>query len=298
MSDEHQAFIKTPQQLITVVVLGFVVPIIVIGLLVKYVGNSMRIGAGADTLTAEAIEQRIQPVAGFELAGASGPRPARAGEEVYKLQCATCHATGVAGAPKLEDKAAWADRIKTGFEAMVNSAIKGKGAMGAQGGGDYSDLEIARAVAYMANTAGGKFEEPKEADGNGAAEGEKAEAKAEAAPAASAAPATPAAAETAAATAPAAEAAPAAAPAPTETAALDGKTIYDGTCAVCHNTGVAGALKLGDKAAWAPHVGHGVEHLTEIAIKGVRAMPPRGGNARLSDDEVKAAVAYMVAAVQ
>ena len=99
MSDEHEAFIKTPQQLITVVVLAFVVPILVIVLLVKYVGSSTRTGAGADSMPAEAIEARIRPVAGFVLSGASGPRPARSGEEVYKAQCATCHAAGVAGAP-------------------------------------------------------------------------------------------------------------------------------------------------------------------------------------------------------
>ncbi|MCM5571141.1 c-type cytochrome [Burkholderiaceae bacterium FT117] len=283
MSDEHEAFIKTPKQLITVVVLAFVVPILVIVLLVKYVGTSTRVGAGADAMTAEAIEARIRPVAGFELAGASGPRAARSGEEVYKAQCATCHAAGVAGAPKLADNAAWADRIKTGLQALVNSALKGKGAMGAQGGGDYSDLEITRAVVYMANAAGGKFEEPK---------ADAAPKAAEAAPAA-AAPAPAAPAPAAAAPAPAAPAA-----APAQTASVDGKKIYDSTCMVCHATGVAGAPKMGDKAAWADRVKAGMDTLVSHSINGLRAMPPRGGNAKLSDAEVRAAVEYMVAAVQ
>jgi cytochrome c5 len=67
---------------------------------------------------------------------------------------------GAAGAPKSGDEAAWAPRIKTGYDALLNSALKGKGAMGAQGGGDFSDLEIGRAVVYMVNNAGGKLAEP------------------------------------------------------------------------------------------------------------------------------------------
>ncbi len=96
-------------------------------------------------------------------------RPLKSGEEVYRAQCTACHASGAAGAPKFGDVAAWAPRIKQGFETLINSALKGKGAMGAQGGGDFNDTEIARAVAFMANNGGGKFEEPKAP----AAEGEK-----------------------------------------------------------------------------------------------------------------------------
>ena len=101
MSDEHQSFIKTPRQLITVVVLAFVVPILIIVLLVKYVGTNARTGAGADTMTPEAIEARIQSVAGFELRDAAGGGALRSGEQVYKAACTACHATGVAGAPKV-----------------------------------------------------------------------------------------------------------------------------------------------------------------------------------------------------
>src|SRR5690606_11234227 len=195
MSDEHQGFIKTPRQLITVVVLAFVVPIAIIVLLVKFVGTSPRLGAGADAMTPEAIEARIQPVARFELRDASTPGASKSGEEVYKAQCSACHAAGVAGAPKLGDAGAWAARIKTGLQAMTTSSLKGKGAMAPQGGGDYSDTEIARAVVYMANQSGGKFEEPKaaaKADAPKEAEAKPAEAKPAAAapaPAATAAPA-------------------------------------------------------------------------------------------------------------
>jgi cytochrome c5 len=74
----------------------------------------------------------------------------------------------------------------------------------------------------------------------------------------------------------------------------DGKKVYETTCSACHATGVAGAPKPGDKAAWAPHLMHGVDHLVESALKGKGAMPPKGGNASLSDDDVRAAVEFMV----
>ena len=84
----------------------------------------------------------------------------RTGEEAYKAQCSACHAGGVSGAPKFGDAAAWGPRLGAGFEALVQSALKGKGAMGPQGGGNLSDLEVARGVAYMANAGGAKFAEP------------------------------------------------------------------------------------------------------------------------------------------
>ena len=78
-------------------------------------------------------------------------------------------------------------------------------------------------------------------------------------------------------------------------AAPDGKAVYDANCQACHAAGVAGAPKLGDKAAWAPRIGTGVAALTASAIKGKNAMPAKGGNAGLADGDIKAAVDYMVA---
>jgi mono/diheme cytochrome c family protein len=80
------------------------------------------------------------------------------GEVVFKGQCTNCHAAGLLGAPKVGDAAAWGPRIASGFDALLHSALAGKGAMPPQGGGDFSDFEIARAVAFMANSAGAKFE--------------------------------------------------------------------------------------------------------------------------------------------
>ena len=156
----HEGPIKTPKQLIIAVVASFVVPIVAIILLVNYVDFAAKPSAGSDGLGAEAVARRLQPIGAVEIRDASAPRVLRTAEQVYTGQCAACHAVGAAGAPKLGDAAAWAPRIATGYEALLTSALKGKGAMAAQGGGEYSDYEIGRAVVYMANQAGGKLAEP------------------------------------------------------------------------------------------------------------------------------------------
>ncbi|MBL8332043.1 MAG: cytochrome c5 family protein [Rubrivivax sp.] len=80
--------------------------------------------------------------------------------------------------------------------------------------------------------------------------------------------------------------------------ANDGKAVYDKACVACHASGVANAPKLGDKAAWAPRVGAGKDALVATVIKGKGAMPPKGGASNLKDDEIKAAVEYMLGAVK
>ena len=157
----HEGPIRTPKQLIWAVVASFVVPIIAIIMLVNYVDFGNRAGAGSEGMTAETVAKRMQRVGSVEIRDASGPAVLRAGEQVYAGQCAACHAAGAAGAPKFGDTAAWGPRIKTGYDALLTAALKGKGAMGAQGGGDYSDTEIGRAVVHLVNNAGGKLEEPK-----------------------------------------------------------------------------------------------------------------------------------------
>lgn len=283
-SGPHEGPIKTPKQLILAVFFSFVVPVFAIVLLVKYVTSAALPGAGSEGLQPEAVAARIQPVGRVEIKDVSDPASLASGEQVYQAQCVACHGAGVAGSPRLGDEAAWAPRLKTGYDALLASALKGKGSMGAQGGGDYTDFEIARAVVYMANKSGGKLEEPK---GPAAAVATTAAAPTPAAapaPAASPAPA------------PAAAATPAA-PVVTAAAAAGGAppALYTQACAVCHVAGVAGAPKLGDKAAWAPRIKTGNDALVAAVIKGKGAMPARGGGATLSDAEIKAAVEYMVA---
>ena len=278
----HTGPIKTPQQLLAAVFFSFVVPIFAIIGLVYYVTTQNVPAAGAID-SGQALAKRIQKVGAVEIRDAN--RPLKSGEEVYKAQCVACHAAGAAGAPKFGDEAAWAPRLKTGFEALWNSSLKGKGAMGAQGGGDFQDVEIGRAVVYLTNAAGGKFPEP----------------AAPAAPAAGAsAPAAttsdaPAAAPEAVAALATAKTAPAAAVVPV--AAGAGEALYKQACVVCHAAGVAGAPKFGNKDSWALRIPMGVDTLTASVIKGKGAMPPKGGSAA-SDAEIRASVEYMLAAVK
>lgn len=254
--DQHSSFIKTPQQLIVVLLLAFLVPIIGIIMLVQLVVSVPSIDPGA--LDPEKVAARIQPVGRLEFGAPQAAAGSRSGEAIVKAVCATCHQAGVANAPKLGDKAAWALRIKQGLNALVQSVIKGKGAMPPKAGdASLTDAEVRRAVVLMANQAGAKFKAP-------AAPREAAKA--------------PAAAKTAAAT--------------------DGKAVYDQTCHVCHAQSVAGSPKLGDKAAWAPRIKQGVATLVQSVTKGKGAMPPKGGNAGLSEADVKAAVDYMVSTVK
>ena len=102
--------------------------------------------------------------------------------------------------------------------------------------------------------------------------------------------------------APAVAAAPTAAPAakgpaPSAEVLATGEKIYTATCSACHGAGVLGAPKLGDKAMWAPRIAKGMDTLYANSIKGINTMPARGGNAALKDDEMNAAVDYMVSKV-
>jgi len=287
MSDahnEHQSLIRTPKQLVAAVTAFFLVIVIGIILLVIFATNDRLTGAGTDSQSAEAVAARLRPVAeeGFTLVDANAPRVLQAGGAVYAAVCAACHDSGAAGAPKTGDNAGWAQRLAQGYDTLVKHAIEGIRAMPAKGGNpDLDDVEVARAVVFMTNKSGASFKEP-----------------AAPAPAAAAATATADAAAPAAAPAPAAAAAAPAAAAPAVAAADAGKTTYNSACIACHGAGIAGAPKLGDKAAWAPRLAQGNAVLYEHAIKGFQGkagvMPPKGGSTA-PDADVKAAVDFMVA---
>ena len=285
MTEEHSSPIKTPKQLIIVVLLAFAIPISLAALISQLVTSGEK-GIHEDD---SKIIARIQAVGNVVLAEASGPKGVQSGEQVYAQVCKTCHETGLAGAPKFGDKAAWSARIAQGETTMVQHAIAGfqgkAGMMPAKGGNaDLTDDEIRRAVAYMANKAGATWKEP-------AVTAASATAPASAAPIAAAAASPPTA------TAPAA-----AAPAPTTAATgkPDGKKVFEANCVACHGAGIAGAPKFGDKAAWAPRIAQGIDVLYTHAIGGFQGkggiMPPKGGNIALPDPDVKAAVEYMFAA--
>ncbi len=157
----HEGPIKTPKQLIVAVLFSFVVPIIGIILLVMYVNSATKPAAGSDAFKPQSVLSRIRPVGAVQVKDSSAPVVLLTGEQVYAVRCTACHAAGLAGAPKFGDTAAWAPRLGQGYDVLLTHALKGKGAMAAQGGGEQSDLEIGRAVVYMTNKAGAKFPEPK-----------------------------------------------------------------------------------------------------------------------------------------
>jgi cytochrome c5 len=251
---------------------GSVALILGIALLAHYAvgAYSSRSLKGDPAMSDEAVVKRLKPIGELSVVDANAPKVMKTGEQVYTAVCAGCHATGAANAPKFGDKAAWASHLAVGYDHLVKNAINGVRGMPPRGGNpDLADVEVARAVAYMANAAGAKFKAP--------------EPLAEAAKPDQAQPTV------------------AVAAAPTKDAAKSdtdkGKNIYETTCVACHGAGVAGAPKLGDKAAWAPRLAQGADALHNHAIKGFQGkagvMPPKGGNMSLADADVNAAVDYM-----
>jgi cytochrome c5 len=169
---EESGLIKTPTQLIVVIVLAFVVPIAAIFTIIHFVmGDKPRANP---VVSDKAVAERIKPVGstpdiekGPSLlvpapapvvaaapAGDAAAVPAANGKSVYDASCQACHGAGVAGAPKLGDKAAWAPRIGTGLAALQASVLKGKNAMPPKGGNlSLSDADVKAAVDYMVSQA-------------------------------------------------------------------------------------------------------------------------------------------------
>ena len=176
--EEHSSLIKTPQQLFVVVLLSFIVPVAAILLLVKLITGGMHIDPDSVAMSEEAVANRLKPVgevrmlgdtesaASGEAVAATTPKPAEpmsvaaapaaatsgagAGEQVFNTVCQTCHAAGLAGAPKTGDTVAWQPRIAQGIELLYASAINGKGVMPAKGGAMGSpDTDIRAAVDLM-----------------------------------------------------------------------------------------------------------------------------------------------------
>lgn len=294
--ESHESFIKTPRQLIVTIILSFLIPIIVIIMLVHLVVVSTPAGAGSDADSAKTILARIQPVASLKLVDANAPKAYLTGKQVFDSTCTACHTAGVAGAPKVGNKADWAPFIKTGYQEMIKNAIHGVGAMPPKGGNaSLSDYEVARAIAYMANQSGASFKEPPPP-----APATAKKVAAAAAPAPVAAPIAPAAAAPA---QPAPEPAKAA-PAPVKVAAIpglapdaatnpEGEKLYKTVCFACHASGVMGAPTFGSMEKWGPFIKTGIDTMVKNAIHGVGNMPPRGGS-QATDAQMRAGVEYMV----
>ena len=258
---------------------GIVIVIAVIFFLIKLAGS----GSFGDVneTTEAATQTRIQPVGQLKM-GDGIPVGERQGDQIFNKICIQCHAADsiVPNAPKFENKGDWAPRIAQGFDTLFQHALNGFNAMPAKGGAaDLTDQELKRVITYMANKAGGNFPDPDAAaPADAAASGEAASA-----PAADAA---------ASADAPKADAAKAEDKGAAAGGA-DGKKVYEASCQACHGGAVPGVPHVGKKEDWAPRIKQGKDTLHKHALEGFNAMPARGGNGSLSDDEVKAAVDYM-----
>lgn len=271
MSNENG---MTAGQIIKVLVGVVVFLVVAIILLAKLATSGFNLDA--EVMTSDAVAARLKPV-GDSVASAGLPG-SRSGEAVFQAVCINCHGAGLLGSPKFGDAGAWAPRIAKGYDTLVQHALAGFNAMPAKGGNtSLSDDEIRRAVAYMANAGGAKFVAP--AAGGASASDAVASAPAAAA-AAAAAPASVA-------------AAPVAAAAGAVDPAVTGKKIYQTVCIACHQAGLMGAPKFGDKAAWAVRTKPGLDAVQKIATKGLNAMPPKGGYTG-SDAEFRSAIEYMV----
>jgi cytochrome c5 len=123
---------------------------IIFPLTVKTVGSAADTSKGTDE-----ADVRIQPVAKFELAKAEAPAASgpRDGATIFNSICGACHNTGAAGAPKIDDKAAWAPRLAQGKDALIKSVTNGKNAMPPKGGATLSDVEIKNVVEYVMSKA-------------------------------------------------------------------------------------------------------------------------------------------------
>ena len=181
--EEHSSIIKTPKQLMVVVLAAFVFPVLIIWLLGKYVTGDTPIDQNSPVFSDKVVAQRLKPVGELVLASSTLQAGVQSGEgtgepasavaatppavdaaaapvadaggpdkikAIYTASCAACHTTGAAGAPKLGDNSAWGPRIKAGDESLYNSALKGKNAMPPKGGNaSLSDADVKAVVDYM-----------------------------------------------------------------------------------------------------------------------------------------------------
>lgn len=227
-----------------------------------------RVNTGAETVALASLQPAAQ--AATEEAEsepvAQAPAGGDPGKTVYDSLCFSCHAQGIAGAPKFGDMAVWEAHIEKGRDTNLANAINGftgsSGIMPPKGGNpSLSDEEIAAAVDYMMAAVGGGAA----TTAAKSAPVPEPEAIAEASPAADNA---------------------------------KGKETYDAACFICHAPGAAGAPRFGDAAAWATRIEKGIETLYKNSIDGYMGdfgmMPPKGGRPDFSDEDVKAAVNYMV----
>ena len=154
--EEHVSLIKTPKQLIVVVLLSFIVPVAAILLLVKLITGEMHIEQDSSAMSEDAVASRLRPVGQVNVVSATqkAGSAANGGEALFNSVCVACHGTGLAGAPKVGDKAAWKPRIAQGIDVLYVNAINGKNAMPPKGGAaNASDADVKAAVDILVSKA-------------------------------------------------------------------------------------------------------------------------------------------------
>jgi cytochrome c5 len=250
MAEHHEMTKTTPMEFLSALLGGLFAPLLAIALIVGLVVSIQARQVDKDTTAAtdKANRERIQPIGQSLAIDPNVPHVDMTGEQVFNNVCTNCHGSGALGSPKFKDKALWAPRIAKGWDTLLQHAMNGFNKMPARGGEpDLTDLEVARAIAYMANAAGAKFEPVlmKEVE-------------------------------------------------PTAAQLTQGKKVYGENCASCHDAGITGAQKLTDAQAWAGLIKQGKKYLYGAAINGTFGGPAKGGNDKLSDEDTRDAVDYMV----
>ena len=257
MADSHAKMTQaTPREVIISLLAGLFAPLLAIFLIAQLViGIQSSHKPDASSEAAnKATVDRIKPFATLSARDANAPRVEKSGQAVFDAVCTTCHTSGALGAPKYENKGDWAPRIAQGYDTLLKHAIEGLRQMPPRGGD--SDLsDIEVGRAVVYMTN---------------AAGAKFKAPEPAATAAAGAAGTP------------------------KGDPAKGKAVYEASCAVCHAAGVAGAPKLGDKAAWKDRIAQGYATLYDHALNGIRGMPAKGGHADMADADLAHAVAYLL----
>jgi cytochrome c5 len=295
------------------IVLGVLVAIaVVIFILAGIIAGSTELPEDRSERQLAAAAERLKPVGQVVVAGspeaaqlaaapaaAAAAKPALTGEQAVAQACAACHTPpGLPTAPKIGNQEEWQPRFAKGMDTLLNHAINGFNAMPPQGT-VLDEQSIKNAIVYMLNQSGIQVEaeQPQQVATAQPAEQPAAPPQTTTQTAAAQPAEQPASAASASA-APAAPAAAGAAAVPASVDAAKGKEIYDTACTVCHQAGIAGAPKLGDKAAWAPRTAQGWDVLVAHALKGFKAMPAKGGRMDLPDEQVINAIGYMVSQAQ
>jgi len=280
VSQQKNAFLKP--------FLGVIAILVVISVVLFIIARSFSNGPTAEQAQAPdsrmqaAVEQRLKSFGDVNVGGAA-PQQAAAGgaqrspQQIVENTCAACHASGTLGAPVIGTQGDWSARLDKGADSLVKNAMNGLNAMPPKGGdASLSEAELKGAIGYMLAESG--LKDPYAGNG-GAQASAKQPADAGAQPAAK----------------------------ENGTAAgggdlAKGEQVHQATCFACHGTGAAGAPKTGDAGAWKDRIAKGKDTLYTHALEGFQGdagfMPAKGGNPALSDEDVKAAVDYMVSQAQ